>query len=165
MRRVSRGTAAVRRRRDWADLQSSMAFPIASKNATDFLGTWTAVAGGSREGLTVGTMHLSGAIVWGAGHAAGDNVRFGAIVLPSSVPVAQMPDPVNQPYADWLAVWTVVISASGATLDSTTPWSRDFHGKRKLMASTNSLYIVGFPGGGVAVGASLIHGRVLLYLP
>ena len=157
MRRNSGSVA--RRRTTWAR-DNLLVGPVATGNhwvTNDLLATFKS-AGGNQQGVTVGRIHLRGSI-WSA-VAAGDQFALGVIRgqdtdVGSSV--VGSPNPVANPYEDWL-FWGIYTAsnAGGSGVYSPTGLTNvieiDIKAKRRLEELDQQLQLVVM---NVVTGASI----------
>jgi len=166
-RRQRRFSPTPRRKKVWADHETTQS-AIAENTATavDVLAGFVA-AGGSTQGCTVIRTIIDLTWTGTALAVSGDKVSLGLIAAPLTVGV--YPDPIAEPYADWMYVRTLYKGAETGLLTAGSPdvSHHDLHAMRKLDEVGQSLFLVTILTAPGSVNTMNLFARVrtLLLLP
>jgi len=155
-----------RRKKVWADrvgIQTALATDTLV--AFDLLSTYK-TAGGHVQGVTTLRTVIDMAWLFNEAHIMQDKLTIG--LARGTATVADAPDPLTEPYADWAFLKTLysgALGTSGNTLDTPTVLEFDVHSMRKIdeLSETWLLCFV-FSSGGLTVDLSF-RARTLLLLP
>jgi len=163
-RRAARPTP--RRKKVWADrigVQTGLA--TSTLVAFDLLSTYK-TAGGHVQGVTTLRTVIDMAWLFNEAHIMQDKLTIG--LAKGTDTVADAPDPLNEPYADWAfnkTLYSGFMGTSGTGVDTPNVLSFDIHSMRKVdeLSETWLLCFI-FASGGLTADISF-RARTLLLLP
>jgi hypothetical protein len=151
----------------WADQIGSSAGMTKDVFAAFDLLSGYRTAGASSQGATVLRTLIDFAWLINEAHVFADTMTLGLVV--GTKTVADAPDPVSEPYADWAFLHTLhsgELGTSGVTADTPCAVHYDVHSMRKV-DEVGETWLLVAEGGGTGTLTYDIHFRVrtLLLLP